>query len=256
MPRTRPSAPQPCPGCTAPPRTRSGPERGRRGRRAPGVLTSLSWSREPVASRKLSSSPLRSPPLDTATFIWRQGETGSASTDLTPSHCWRGVGREGAGPGQAPGPRPQTGAELPSHPLAALTGRPGEEAAASSVLLSSSQGVTQGSPGAASRTGHRKASRSLHTRTAGPCSPHRDSRAGGGLRATPPCDRGPSPASLCLGPVPGSPPQGQRPRPGCAVAGLRLFAPRTRARFTEERWRRPVRCPRERPAHISLFTRK
>lgn len=112
VPRTRPRAPQPCPGCTSPPRTRSGRERGRRGRRAPGVLTSLSWSREPVASRKPSSSPLRSPPLDTATFIWRQGETGSASTDLTPSRCWRGVGREGAGPGQAPDPRPQAGAEL------------------------------------------------------------------------------------------------------------------------------------------------
>lgn len=47
--------------------------------RAARVLTSLSWSRELlllelVASRKLSPSLLWSPPLDTATFIWRQGE--------------------------------------------------------------------------------------------------------------------------------------------------------------------------------------
>lgn len=85
---------------------------GRWGRglaREPGGLTSLSWSRELlrrelVASRKLSSSLLRSPPLDTATFIWGQGETGSASTDLTSLYHWPLWGRRGHSQGQAPSP--------------------------------------------------------------------------------------------------------------------------------------------------------
>lgn len=110
----------PAPWCTSLPALRPalGPAWNvNAGRQAPGVLTSLSWSREllrrePVASRKLSSSLLRSPPLDTATFIWGQGETGSASADLTPPHCWPAVRQEGAGPGQAPNPRLQrAGAE-------------------------------------------------------------------------------------------------------------------------------------------------
>ena len=54
-------------------------------RGAAGLLTSLSWSRELllrelVASRTLSPSLLWSPPLDTVTFIWGTGDTGSANT--------------------------------------------------------------------------------------------------------------------------------------------------------------------------------
>lgn len=54
-----------------------------------GALTSLSWSRELlvrelVASWRLSSPLWRSPPLDAVTFIWGQGEAGSANTDPSP----------------------------------------------------------------------------------------------------------------------------------------------------------------------------
>lgn len=132
--------------------------------RAPGGLTSLSWSRELlrrelVASRKLSSSLLRSPPLDTATFIWGQGETGSASTDLTSLYHWPLWGRRGHSQGQAPSPtRPglnggESGGGAAAEPFTAQTGdtqeselpAPGQEAAASSVL-STSHWVTLWAP--------------------------------------------------------------------------------------------------------------
>lgn len=76
--------------------------------KAAGALTSLSWSRELlvrelVASWRLSSPLWRSPPLDAVTFIWGQGEAGSANTDPSPLPV--GAGR-GPSQGQAPHPCP------------------------------------------------------------------------------------------------------------------------------------------------------
>lgn len=69
-----------------------------------GALTSLSWSRELllrelVASWKLSSPLWWSPPLDAVTFIWGQGEGGSANTDSGPLPAEAGWGHI---QGQAP----------------------------------------------------------------------------------------------------------------------------------------------------------
>lgn len=77
----------------------------------PGVLTSLSRSREALrrelaASRKLSSSLLQSAPLDTAAFIWGQDRRLSTKTEsptCTQARAWPGSGAQPHPKGLNPG---------------------------------------------------------------------------------------------------------------------------------------------------------